>query len=133
MRKGYVQAILIVRSISNALMILIENNLIKINESMETAEREFAEVQNKLHKEKIRMEKAKQNGKDYRNINELDSSGDEVKEDLYNVEDIYSRDLMSQQQRRFGSPVFAVRNNSMMYELPTNNLEQVKPGVELKE
>ncbi|CAI2384697.1 unnamed protein product [Moneuplotes crassus] len=108
-------------------------NLIKINESMETAEREFAEVQNKLHKEKIRMEKAKQNGKDYRNINELDSSGDEVKEDLYNVEDIYSRDLMSQQQRRFGSPVFAVRNNSMMYELPTNNLEQVKPGVELKE
>lgn len=38
---------------------------------------------------------------------------------------------MSQQHRRFGSPEFAVRNNSMMYEPPTNNLTAVKPGVEL--
>jgi hypothetical protein len=50
---------------------------------------------------------------------------------MYDTEQIYERDLMSQQQRRFGSPEFAVRNNSMMYEPPTNNLTTVKPGVEL--
>ena len=38
---------------------------------------------------------------------------------------------MTSQQRRFGSPDFAVRNESMMYQLPTNFLETVKPGVEL--
>ena len=52
-------------------------------------------------------------------------------DDNYNIEQIYQRDLMSSQHRRFGSPDYVIRNNSMMFQLPTNNLEAVKPGVEL--
>lgn len=99
---------------------------------METAEREFAEVQNKLHRDKLKLERAQAKGVNIQNVSELESTKNDGSEDIYSVEDIYSRDQMNQQQRRFGSPEYAVRNNSMMYELPTNNLEQVKPGVELK-
>jgi len=38
---------------------------------------------------------------------------------------------MSHQERRFGSPEYAVRGNSMMFDLPTSNLDDVNPGVEV--
>lgn len=100
---------------------------------MDTAERDFADMQNKLHQEKLKLERAQQKGLISGNESEIELTESDCKEDIYSIDDIYSRDLMSQQQRRFGSPDYAVRNNSMMYELPTNNLENVKPGVELKE
>ena len=105
--------------------------MVAISDSMDTADREFAEMQNKLLLEKKKLERAQQKGISPDNISSLESLSNDEDQDLYNIDDIYKRDLMSQQQRRFGSPEFAVRNNSMMYELPTNNLENVKPGVEL--
>ena len=52
-------------------------------------------------------------------------------DDIYNIEEIYKRDLMTSQHRRFGSPDFIVKNDSMMCQPPTNFLDSVKPGVEL--
>lgn len=63
------------------------------------------------------------------NLSEVEGSH---MDDIYSVEDIYSRDLMTPQERRFGSPEFAVRDGTMMYEPPTTNLESVKPGVQLQ-
>jgi hypothetical protein len=76
------------------------------------------------------MRKANFKSANLYSCSEVDSVEDK-QEDMYGTNEIYERNLMSQQQRRFGSPEFAVRNNSMMYELPTNNLDGVKPGVRL--
>ena len=94
---------------------------------MDTADREFAEIQNKLYKERQKLEK----GINFNNYSDLEISICNKEEDIYSTEDIYERNEMNSQQRRFGSPEFTVRNNSMMYELPTNHLEKVKPGVGL--
>jgi len=104
---------------------------VPVNESMDTADREFAEIQNKLYKERQKLEKAKEKGINFNNYSDLEISICNKEEDIYSTEDIYERNEMNPQQRRFGSPEFTVRNNSMMYELPTNHLEKVKPGVGL--
>lgn len=97
---------------------------------MDDMDKEIAIMKNQLQSEKKLMEKAKHKGANLNNYSDYDE--EENKQwDMYDTEQIYERDLMSQQQRRFGSPEFAVRNNSMMYEPPTNNLTTVKPGVEL--
>lgn len=59
---------------------------------------------------------------------ELDDDGEC---DIYSIEEIFERDLMSPQHRRFGSPDFAVKSDSMMFDIPTSHLEEAKPGVQI--
>jgi hypothetical protein len=90
----------------------------------------ISENKRKLKSKKNLRKKEKLKAANLYSYSEIDSVEDK-QEDMYGTNEIYERDLMSQQQRRFGSPEYVVRNNSMMYELPTNYLEAVKPGVRL--
>lgn len=67
-------------------------------------------------------------------LNETNEVEDEANKshDKYTAEEIYLRAEMTLQERRFGSPEFSLRSNDLMNNLPTNDLNNVHPGVELK-
>lgn len=67
----------------------------------------------------------------FKDMNKENTVEEDKIDDIYSIAQIYQRDMMSSQQRRFGSPDYVIRSDSMMLQLPTNNLDKVKPGVEL--
>lgn len=106
-----------------------------------TFEQLFTKKKKEMNKEKKqsneKLSGQKKNGESERanpfakDMNKENAIEEEKIDDIYSIDQIYQRDIMSSQQRRFGSPDYIIRNDSMMFQLPTNNLNTVKPGVEL--
>lgn len=92
---------------------------------------EMSKLRSQLLSKRQSILKSKSRDPKFETYSSLDVSKIEGEGDIYSIDEIYDRDVMSQQQRRFGSPEFVVRGNSMMFDLPTDHLEMVKAGVKL--
>ena len=87
------------------------------------------QIQTLLGKQPVSQVKRKDQSKKVKEREE--ESDDEKSYDKYNIEQIYDRNQLTIQERRFGSPDFSYRTKELMNNLPTNDLEKVKNGVEL--
>jgi hypothetical protein len=79
------------------------------DENLEKLNKEIEKMKEKLEEQK-HLERPSKSPK---SLNSQSAGEKDDQCDIYSVEEILQRNLMSVQQRRFGSPEFAVRNNTI--------------------